>query len=175
MKKILTLFVAVGLLTLSASCSDDNNNNNNVDYDTIPQAFEIKNVNLGRVADNEYNLKSTFQFEVGGNLYDDETVLIYRMTDVINSNTPVWQLIPRTIYLNDGNELDYDFDFSKNDFIISARGTYNLASTPNYILGQTFRVVIIPSNLAASVNKNNYLDVMKTLKLNENQIKEVQL
>jgi hypothetical protein len=33
-----------------------------------PQAFEIKNVNLGRVA-NEYNISfNTFQFEIGGDL-----------------------------------------------------------------------------------------------------------
>ncbi|WP_394776639.1 hypothetical protein [Flavobacterium sp.] len=171
MKKIFILFAVVGLIAFSG-CS---NNDDDVDNDTIPQAFEINNVNLGRVADNEYNLKSTFQFEVGGNLYDDETVLIYRLTGTINPSTPVWQLIPRTIYLDNGNELDYDFDFSKIDFIITARGTYNLLNTPSYINNQTFRVVIVPSVLASTLKTDNYLDVMKTLKLNESEIKKVNL
>jgi len=169
MKKILTLFAVVGLMAFS-SCSNDDNE---IDNDTIPEAFEIKNVNLAKVADNLYTLESTFQFEIGGNLYDDETILVYRLTGTVNSNTPIWQLIPRTIYLDNGNELDYDFDFSKVDFVISARGTYNLLNTPNYINNQTFRIVIIPSYLASTVNKNNYLEVMKAAKLNESQIKNI--
>src|SRR6218665_2617895 len=169
MKKILTLFAVVGLMAFS-SCS---NNDDDVDNDTIPEAFEIANVNLARKTDNLYTLESTFQYEIGGSLYDDETILVYRLTGTIDSNTPVWQLIPRTIYFDNGNELDYDFDFSKVDFVISARGTYNLLNTPNYINNQTFRVVIIPSYLASTVNKANYSEVMKAAKLNESQVKNI--
>lgn len=171
MKKIITLLSVVGLIAFS-SCTT--NNDDDVDNDTIPYAFQFTD-NLGRVKDNEYSIKSTFQFEINDNLRDDETVLVYRLTGYVNSSTPVWQLIPRTIYLNNDEELDYDYDFSKVDFIITARGTYNLLDTPNYIKNQTFRVVIIPSFLAVSVNKNNYLEVMKALNLNESQIQEIKL
>jgi len=170
MKKILTLFAVVGLFAFS-SCSDDDNNAE--DFDTYPDAFEIKNVNLSRIADNHYELNSTFNSEVGGDLFDDETVLIYRLTGTVNSNTPIWQLIPRTVYFDDGNELDYDFDFSKVDFVITARGTYNLPSKPGYVNNQTFRVVIVPSNLLAKVNTNNYLEVMSAANLKESQIKNI--
>jgi hypothetical protein len=170
MKKILSLFAIVGLVAFSSCSSDDDGPDN----DTYPVAFEIKNVNLTRSgADNYYKISNTFSNEIGTPLYDDETVLVYRLSDVVDSNTPIWQLIPRTIYFDDDNELDYDYDFSKVDFVISARGTYNLLNKPSYINNQTFRVVVVPSNLLASINKNNYLDVMKTLKLNENQIKQV--
>jgi hypothetical protein len=170
MKKILTLFAIVGLVAFSSCSSDDDGPDN----DTYPVAFEIKNVNFTRAgADNYYEISNTFSNEIGTALYDDETVLVYRLSDVINSNTPVWQLIPRTVYFDDNNELDYDYDFSKVDFVISARGTYNLLNKPSYINNQTFRVVVVPSNLLASINKNNYLDVMKTLKLKEDQIKQV--
>jgi hypothetical protein len=101
--------------------------------------------------------------------------LVYRLTGLINSTTPIWQLIPRTIYFDNGEELDYDYDFSKIDFIITARGTYNLLNTPDYINNQTFRVVIIPSNLVSSVDKNNYLEVMKVLNLDESQIQKIDL
>ena len=171
MKKIMILLAVVGLFAFSG-CS--NNDDNDVDNDTIPFAFQFTD-NLGRVADNEYNIKSTFQFEINDNLRDDETVLVYRLTGYVNSSTPVWQLIPRTIYLDNDEELDYDYDFSKLDFIITARGTYNLLDTPEYINNQTFRVVIIPSYLAVSVNKNNYLEVMKALNLNESQIQQIEL
>lgn len=174
MKKIVTLFVFVSLVAFS-SCTTTEEYYDGEDYDTYPEAFEIENVNLSKVADNEYNLKSTFQYEIGGNLYDDETVLIYRLTSTINSTTPVWQLIPRTIYFTNNNELDYDYDFSKVDFIITARGNYVLQNTPEYIRDQTFRVVIIPSDLAASMDTTNYTEVMKTLKISESQVQKVKL
>lgn len=171
MKKIITLLAVIAMFGFQ-SCEGPEGP---AGQDGLTaEAFEIKNINLGKVADNEYNLKSTFQFEIGGNLYDDETVLVYRLTGLVNSTTPIWQLIPRTIYFDNGDELDYDYDFSKVDFIITARGTYNLLNRPDYINNQTFRVVIIPSNLAASVNKNNYLEVMKVLNLDESQIQQVQ-
>jgi hypothetical protein len=56
-----------------------------------------------------------FQFEIG-DLFNDETI-VYRMSGLVNS-TPIWHLIPRTIYLSNGNELDYDFDFSKKIFLL---------------------------------------------------------
>jgi hypothetical protein len=145
------------------------------DNDTYPEAFEIKNVNLAKVANNEYNLKSTFKFEIGGDLYDDETVLVYRMTGLINTNTPIWQLIPRTIYLSNGDILDYYYDFSKVDFIITARGSYNLLNTPTYIDNQTFRIVIIPSKLSKKVDTNNMEAVMNAANLKEKDVKKISL
>ncbi len=170
MKKILTLFAVIGLIAFS-SCEGPEGPPGQDGL--TADAFEIQNVNLTKIADNSYELSSTFKFEIGTDLYDDESVLIYRMTGTINSTTPVWQLIPRTIYFDDGNELDYDYDFSKVDFVISANGTYNLLNKPGFVNNQTFRIVIIPSNLLSSVNKENYLDVMKTLKINESEIKKV--
>ena len=172
MKKIVTLFAFIGLLAV-ASCTTTEEYYGE-DNDTIPEAFEIK-VNLSRVADNEYDYYSTFKSKIGGDLYDDETVLMYRLSDIVNSNTPVWQLIPRTIYFTNGDELDYDYDFSKVDFIITARGTYNLLNTPEYINNQTFRIVIIPSALANTMDTSNYNEVISTLKITETQVKKVKL
>jgi hypothetical protein len=176
MKKIIT-FLALSTLLSLQSCSV---NETKVveqlpvkDNDTYPQAFEIKNVNLFKVSSFEYNLKSTFKFEVGGDLFDNETILVYRLTGLINSNTPIWQLIPRTINFPNGNVLDYYFDFSKIDFIITARGSYDLLATPEYINNQTFRIVIVPSKLSNTVNKNNFESVMNSLKLQENDIKNL--
>ena len=172
MKRIITLFSIIGLLAFSGCEGPEG----------IPgqdgltaDAFEIKNVNLGRVTDNQYSISSTFLYEIGGDLFNDETILVYRLTGTINSTTPIWQLIPRTIYHDDGNELDYDYDFSKVDFVISARGTYNLVNKPSFINNQTFRIVIIPSNLLSKVNKEDYFLVMKSLNLNENEVQQVRL
>ena len=172
MKRIITLFSIIGLLAFSGCEGPEG----------IPgqdgltaDAFEIKNVNLGRVTDNQYSISSTFLYEIGGDLFNDETILVYRLTGTINSTTPIWQLIPRTIYHDDGNELDYDYDFSKVDFVISARGTYNLVNKPSFINNHTLRIVIIPSNLLSKVNKEDYFSVMKSLNLNENEVQQVRL
>lgn len=171
MKKIITLLSVIGILSFQSCTVTDVEPV--VDNDTISEAFEIKNVDLGKVTNNEYNFLSTFRYEIGGDLYDDETVLVYRLTGLVNSNTPLWQLLPRTIYFSNGDVLDYFYDFSKVDFVITASGSYNLLATPSYIDNQTFRVVILPSNLASSINTNNYLEVMNVLNLKESQIQKI--
>ena len=62
-------------------------------------------------------------------------------------------------------ELDYDFDFSKQDFTIYAGGTYDLGLTPAYIQDQTFRIVVIPgyfSNRGGKpiVDKNSIIKII---------------
>ena len=174
MKRIITLFAIIGLLAFSGCEGPEG----------IPgqdgltaDAFEIKNVNLGRVTDNQYSISSTFLYEIGGDLFNDETILVYRLTGTINSTTPIWQLIPRTIYHDDGNELDYDYDFSREDFTIYADGTYNLSETPEFIYNQTLRIVIIPgyfSNRSAQqVDFNDYDAVIQAYGINPNNIKSL--
>jgi len=47
--------------------------------------------------------------------------------------------------------------------------------THNYIDNQTFRIVLIPSDLASSMDTSNYAEVMNTLKISETKIKKVKL
>lgn len=171
MKKILTLFTAVIGLIAFSSCEGPEGPPG---ADGLTgQAFEILNKNFSYNNDDGYNIYGTFQGYVNGNLFDDETVLIYRLKGTIDAQTPVWQLIPTTLYLNNTDEVTYDYDFSKEDFKIYVGANYNIASTPEFINNQSFRIVIIPSILASTVNKNNYLEVMKAAKLNESQVQKI--
>ncbi|WP_310559931.1 hypothetical protein, partial [Flavobacterium sp.] len=117
-----------------------------------------------------YNIYQTFNPQI----LPSDVVLIYRMSGLINSTTPIWQQIPRTLFLPQG-ELDYDFDFSKQDFTIYAGGDYNLALTPSYINNQTFRIVIIPGYFsgksAQSINHDDYNEVIKAYGLNDKVVK----
>lgn len=167
MKKILTLFAVVGLMAFSSCEGPEGPPGNDA---LSPAAFQVNNVNLTR-GNNGFLYSYSANFT--SLLYDDETVLIYRKTDVTNSGAPVWQLIPKTINFSNGDVLDYFFDFSREDFIISVEASFDLAQEPSFINNQTFRVVIIPSYLASTVNKSNYLDVMKAAKLNESQVKNI--
>lgn len=120
----------------------------NVDHDTFPVVYDLKNQNF-ELVNNQFQIAKTFT----NPLYDGDVLLIYKQVGTTNNNSPIWQQIPITFYLNDGNELDYNFDFSKFDFVIYAGGTFNLAGSP-YILNQTFRIVVVP----ASFGKNQNID-----------------
>ncbi|PKP14639.1 MAG: hypothetical protein CVU07_13840, partial [Bacteroidetes bacterium HGW-Bacteroidetes-23] len=101
---------------------------------------------------------------------NSDVILIYRMDGTINSSTPIWQQIPRTLYLNQG-ELDYDFDFSRVDFTIYADGTYDLETTPQYLDNQTFRIVIIPGYFSGRMDYSDYNQVMLANGLTEADVK----
>jgi len=170
MKKITLLIAFIGMIALQ-SCTV-NEENDNVDNDTIAEVFELRNVNFS------YNSSTGGYFiyrSLNPQIYASDNILIYRMSDLIDSNTPVWQLIPRTLYLSGGDELDYDYDFSREDFTIYANGTYNLSETPEYIFNQTFRIVIIPGYFSnrsdVQVDFNDYNAVIETFGINPNNIK----
>ncbi|WP_324069541.1 MAG: hypothetical protein RSE15_03180 [Flavobacterium sp.] len=172
MKKITLLIAFIGMIALQ-SCTV-NEENDNVDNDTIAEVFELRNVNFS------YNSSTVGYFiyrSLNPQIYASDNILIYRMSDLIDSNTPVWQLIPRTVYFSNGDELDYDYDFSKEDFTIYANGTYDLSETPEYIFNQTFRIVIIPgyfsSRRAVQVDFNDYNAVIETFGINPNNIKNL--
>lgn len=175
MKKITLVLAFIGMIGLASCVRDEVVVEDTYDQDTISEVFELRNVDFSYDSNNgEYyiyrNLNPT--------IYASDVVLIYRLTGTINSSTPIWQLIPRTLYLSQG-ELDYDFDFSKQDFTIYANGTYNLSLTPNYIYNQTFRIVIIPGYFsdrnAQQIDFNDYNAVVKAYKIDESKVKEIKM
>ena len=165
MKRIVTLFAIIGLIAFSGCTTDDN-----VDSDTIAEVFELKNINFDFNATDGYTIYRTLNPQI----FPSDVILIYRLTGTINASTPVWQQIPRTLYTSQG-ELDYDFDFSKEDFTIYAGGNYNLALTPQFLNNQTFRIVIVPGSFSKTLDTNNYISVMKALNLKENQVQQISL
>ena len=172
MKK-LTLLLATTLILLFLGCTSDPGpqgppGQNGVTVEA--EVFELKNIKFSFNPTDGYNIYQTLNPQ----LLPPDVVLIYRMSGLINSTTPIWQQIPRTLFLPEG-ELDYDFDFSKQDFTIYAGGTYNLALTPTYINNQTFRIVIIPGYFSGKssqqVDYSNYDSVIKAYGINDSVIK----
>lgn len=174
MKKISTLLAVIGMIVIS-SCSGpqgppgyDGLDGLNGTDGAISEVFELKNVNFVYNATDGYKIYRTLSPKI----YASDVILIYRMTGTVNSTTPVWQLIPRTLFLPKG-ELDYDFDFSREDFTIYAGGNYDLSLTPTYINNQTFRIVIVPGSFSTTINKNNYAEVVAALNIDESQIQQI--
>ena len=164
MKRILFLFVAAGM-TFLAGCEGPQGPPGMQGPQGPPgtgsgsaEVYEIFDIDFVNTQDGY-----VYYEQLNPQLLLEDSVLMYRLSGTINSQTPIWQLIPRTLYLQQG-ELDYDYDFSLEDFTIYAGGTYNLALTPSYINNQTFRIVIIPgyfSRTTSAVDFNDYDAVIK--------------
>ncbi|MEZ7498960.1 hypothetical protein QO200_09425 [Flavobacterium sp. Arc3] len=168
MKKISTILAIIGMIFISSCEGPQGEPGFDGQDGLLGEVFELKNVNFNYNATDGYSIYRVLDPLI----FASDVVLIYRMSGTIDANTPVWQLIPRTLFLSEG-ELDYDFDFSKEDFTIYAAGDYDLSTTPSYISNQTFRIVIVPGSFSTSINKNNYADVIAALNIKESQIQNI--
>jgi hypothetical protein len=171
MKRITLILAFIGMITLQSCVREEVVVN---DQDTISEVFELKNVDM--IFNNSTGGYFIYR-ELKPQIFPSDVILIYRMSDLINSTTPVWQLIPRTLYLNGGDELDYDFDFSRLDFTIYASGNYDLFNTPEYIFNQTYRIVIVPGffspRSSSTIDYNNYDEVIEHYNINDKNIKQL--
>ena len=169
MKKLVLLLSVITFTILSGCSGKDGaqgrDGKNGLDA-PLSEVFELKNVNFGNTG-NGYQI---FQ-NLNPNIYASDVILMYRKTDVLPNGNPVWRSIPRTLYLTQG-ELDYDFDFSKQDFTIYAGGTYDLSLTPAYITNQTFRIVIVPGAFSNRLRKDmTYEEVIAKYNINDKNVK----
>ena len=170
MKKYFTLTLLAIFSFAAVSC--DNRNDEVIlqqDNDTYAVVLDINNVNFSYNATDGYFIERSFTKP----LISTDVVLIYRKTGSTTDGSPVWQSIPRTLYVAEG-ELDYDFDFSKNDIMIYANGDYNISTTPQYLNNQTFRVVLVPASAGgknANVDYSDYDSVIRYYNIDDSKIK----
>lgn len=162
MKRIFLLLSMVGALTMT-SC--DNDDDVYVDNDTIAENIQLDGVNLG-FNGNTGRYESLYVLDPP--IFNSDVVLVYRY--VVDDGFSAWQLIPRTLYLDGGDEVDYDFNFTANDVLIYADANFDLALAPQFINNQSFRIVIVPAYFANSVDTNNYDAVMSALEAEGNEI-----
>lgn len=164
MKKIFLLFISLGLVTFTGCSSDDDHVHQ--DNDTISEVFQII-VDFQQNADGEFSVV----YPLNPSIYDSDMVLVYRRFGSFEGST-IWELIPRTIYLNDGNEVDYDFNFTAQDILLYMGATFDLNTAPEFTQNQTFRVVIIPGyDTTARVDFSDYNKVAKMFNIRESDVK----
>ena len=157
MKKYL-LLSAVALMSLGTftSCDNDSSGSSYNDNDTYSTVYDIT-ASFAKGTDGIYAISRAFN----NSIPSTDVVLVYRLKEVKNGLN-VWQQIPRTLYLDQG-ELDYDFDFTRSDIKIMAGGNYDISTTPSYLTNQTFRIVFVPA--AAGKNANvDYTDYYSVIK-----------
>lgn len=150
MKKLIPYFLIALFSIFIVSCSSDDNGTY-IDNDTIAEVYEINNENFSLDQNYNYTIKRSFARPI----YNSDMVLIYKQDGIYNNN-PIWVLLPKTYYVNDG-ALDYTFDFTVNDIQIYADATFDLTPT-DYIKNQTFRVVVVPAVFGRGSNTVDYND-----------------
>lgn len=168
MSKIIMLLVVIAIGTSFMSCAGPEGPRGETGPDS--SVYEYRNVS--------FNPSNQYTFSRGISLKLEDNVLIYRLSGVINSTTPVWQLIPRTIYFDNGDEFDYDYDFTRVDFAIYVGGNYDYTTETLLLNNQIFRVVVIPAQFVnRGVIKNldltDYYAVVKAYNIDENSIKKI--
>lgn len=169
MKKLLSFLMIAVLGFLFVSCTDDSRDD--IDSDTYSVVYDVtanfQNTNGRYVISRSFNnaIPST------------DVILVYRKSGV-DGNNNVWQQIPRTLFLTEG-ELDYDFDFTRSDVAIYAGGNVDISAQTAawqnmYINNQTFRVVIVPAAAGkANINYSNYEEVIKYYNIDDTKVKSL--
>ncbi|MBP0612189.1 hypothetical protein J8J42_03895 [Chryseobacterium sp. cx-311] len=168
MKKYFSLLLIAIFGLIVVSCD---NRNDEPDYDTYSVTYDINNANFAYNVTDGYYISRTFATP----LFNSDVVLVYRKSGSTSNGSPVWQQIPRTLYINSTQELDYDFDFTSNDVMIYAGGNYDISTTPTYLNNQTFRIVQVPASAGknANVDFSDYNSVIKHYNIDDSKTIEL--
>ncbi|RKN78040.1 collagen-like triple helix repeat-containing protein [Ulvibacterium marinum] len=109
-------------------------------------------------------------------LLQDDVVLMYRLEEV-NNDLDVWRQLPQPFFSDQGL-LFYNFDFTLNDYSVLVEPEFDAGLVPaDLVQNQVFRIVVIPADLGLSskMDKSNIDAVMRSLGIEEKDIKKIQL
>lgn len=176
MRKILPILTLAFASFFIYSC--DNNDDEVVAVDNSVYA-QVRDVT------GTFTSANNFKISQGLNIPSTDVVLVYRNVGTGSGANAVWQIIPKTYFLNDNvaypanRELDYNFDFTTQDVEIRTEANFNQATqmtaseATQYLTNQTFRIVLIPGvsgkNINA-VNTSDYNAVIKYYNLNDSNV-----
>jgi hypothetical protein len=167
MKKISLLFTVVGVFGFQ-SCSGPEGPQGPTGYNVEAEVFEV-------FAD--FTTTNNFSTLVNLNptILSSDMILVYRRFDIYNG-ADVWRLIPQTVYLSQGN-LDYNYDFTKNDINIFLDADFDLRILPvAYSQNQLFRIVIIPGYFSSrsNIDFKDYHEVIKFFNIDDTHVKRLE-
>jgi len=169
MRRISTFLAIIGMIVI-ASCEGPQGPPGFDGFDgqdgLIAEVFEVTT---------SFNSANNFSKLVGLNptIYSSDVVLVYRLVNVFQGKD-VWKLLPETHYFDDGTrDFGYEFDFTISDVNIYMVGNNLGTVADQFRLNQVLRIVIVPGSFSASINKNNYADVVTALNIKESQVQKI--
>ena len=87
-------------------------------------------------------------------IYNSDVILGYILWGTENGN-PIWRPLPQTIMFDNGDQLIYQFDFTKSNLQLFLDSNFNLATLENsFAINKTFRFVVVPADFANKISKN---------------------
>lgn len=151
MKKIGTLILSVLLLVACSGDPGPPGPQGPAGVNILGSVFEAT-VNF--TPQNDYTAFIEFPQEV--EVFETDVVLVYLLETVIPDSTgpiDVWTLLPRTFYLQDGTQVAYNFTHTFFDVELFLDGNTNFSTlSTEFTLDQTFRIAILPADLAENPN-----------------------
>lgn len=165
MKRFFLLLVAVTTTAFLSSCEGD----------TGPQglpgpAAEVFEVTTNFVPTNDPETTYRSFFDLNPAIYQSDNVLVYELSGVVNGKD-IWKLLPQVYTFDNGDVLQYNYDFSYNDFSIFIDANFNLNTLPNsWFNNKTFRIVIVPGYFSQDLDFENMDILLSQLKIGNEQI-----
>lgn len=132
----------------------------------VGETYEIDNV--------DFTVNSnTIRYSFSQDLINGDAVLVYRLEDV-QDGLDIWEPLPTaTIFFNGGGFLQYRFNYTIADVDIIIESDDLSTISPDFMLDQVFRIVVVPSDLIGTIDTSNINTVMDALNLNINDIQTV--
>jgi len=136
----------------------------------VGQAFEVE----ADFNDPDYSVFADFPSTI--EVLESDVVLVYWL-ELVDDGTDVWNLIPQTIYFEDG-EFQYNYNHTDFDVNIYLQGNIDLGTLgERYTQDQIFKIVVLPVDYAQDNNLevSDYQSVKTSLDLNESNIKRFEV
>ncbi|MFV8282806.1 collagen-like protein [Christiangramia marina] len=136
----------------------------------VGQAFEVE----ADFNDPDYSVFADIPSTI--EVLESDVVLVYWL-ELVDDGTDVWNLIPQTIYFDDG-EFQYNYNHTNFDVNIYIQGNIDPGTIgERFTQDQIFKIVVLPVDYAQDNNLDvsDYQSVKTSLDLNESNIKRFEV
>ncbi len=176
MKKLLTLMLCS--MFLFTSCGTDGPPGppgppGEDGFDGFGTVIDFENVDFTEA--NNYEFVMAFN-EYDIDVFESDAVLVYLKVgeDGTADGLPVevFRPLPQTYYVN-GEAVQYNFEFTFFNVWVFMDGTADLGLLdPAYTDDQILRIIVVPAEFAETINTSNMDAVLKSLDIQETDIKK---
>lgn len=115
-------------------------------------------------------------YDLNPAIFASDNVLVYELSGVDNG-LAIWKLLPQVYFpFGDDRIMQFNYDFTREDFSIFVDGNFDLTTTPDantFFNNRVFRIVIIPGFFSRGVARpdhNNYYETIAGYGINDQNV-----